>query len=119
MKLQRLLAASVAIAVSATAWAHAFLDHAEPKVGSVVATAPGELRIWFTQVLEPAFSTADVVDAQGKRVNAARPEVDAKDRTLMHVPLAPLAPGEYAVSWRVVSVDTHVTQGRFTFRVGS
>jgi len=44
-------------------------------------------------------------------------QVDAASRTLLRVPLKPLAPGTYRVKWRVLSVDTHVTEGDFTFRV--
>jgi hypothetical protein len=29
----------------------------------------------------------------------------------------PLTPGTYRVSWRVVSVDTHPTEGNFTFTI--
>ena len=36
---------------------------------------------------------------------------------LLQVPLKPLRPGTYRVKWRVLSVDTHVTEGDFTFRV--
>jgi methionine-rich copper-binding protein CopC len=36
----------------------------------------------------------------------------------LHVALKPLSPGTYKVIWRVLSVDTHRTQGDFTFRVG-
>ena len=42
----------------ASAYAHAFLDHASPLVGSTVQTAPSEVRMWFTQQLEPNFSGA-------------------------------------------------------------
>lgn len=116
MRLARSLVAIAALA-SAAAWPHAFLDHADPRVGAVVAAAPAELRIWFTQELEPAFSSAEVVDANGKRVDAGRAQVDTKERWLLRVPLGQLPPGEYTANWRVVSVDTHVTQGRFTFKV--
>jgi hypothetical protein len=40
------------------------------------------------------------------------------DRTQLRVPLKTLPPGTYKVIWRVLSVDTHRTQGDFTFRVG-
>jgi hypothetical protein len=36
---------------------------------------------------------------------------------VLQVPLKPLGPGTYRVKWRVLSVDTHVTEGDFTFRV--
>jgi methionine-rich copper-binding protein CopC len=39
------------------------------------------------------------------------------DRTLLRISLPPLAPGKYRVTWRVLSVDTHVATGEFTFDV--
>ena len=99
------------------AHAHAMLDHANPRVGSTVATAPKELSLWFTEKLEPAFSTAEVRNAQGA-VQSGKARVDGGDRTELHVPLKALSPGTYTVVWRVLSVDTHRTQGSFTFTVG-
>ena len=52
--------------------AHAMLDHAEPRVGNKVATAPREVTLWFTQKLEPAFSTITVTDPAGKRVDTGK-----------------------------------------------
>ena len=51
----------------------------------------------------------------GERQGAGRP---AATRTELRVPLKALPPGTYSVSWRVLSVDTHRTQGNFSFRVG-
>jgi hypothetical protein len=118
MTFHRLLLAIAAAAVSTAAQSHAFLDHADPKVGSVVAVAPSELRIWFSQDVEPAFSTAEVFDAAGKRVDTGHAKIDPKERSLLRVPLNKLGAGTYTVKWRMVSQDTHPTQGRFTFRVG-
>jgi methionine-rich copper-binding protein CopC len=100
---------------SLAAHAHAFLDHAEPRVGSTVPTAPRELSLSFTQQLEPAFSSADVQDANGARVDQGRAQISG---AVMRVGLKPLAPGTYKVHWRVLSVDTHTTEGSFTFHVG-
>src|SRR6266536_5050812 len=50
------------------AYAHAFLDRAEPRVGSSVSSAPRQISLWFTQNLEPAFSGAEVRDSAGARV---------------------------------------------------
>lgn len=113
-------AAIVAAAIGASgmaAQAHAFLDHAQPRVGSTLATAPADVKLWFTEKLEPAFSTVSVVDVNGKRVDGGKPQVDPKDPMLLRTSLGKLAPGEYTVVWRAVSVDTHATEGRFTFRV--
>ena len=98
-------------------FAHAFLDHAAPAVGSTVRTAPAAISAWFTQELEPAFSTIKVLDANGNVVAASDKAVDPADRTLLRVPVPALPPGTYRVVWRVLSVDSHVTEGDFTFVV--
>ena len=57
------------------ATAHAFLDHAEPRVGNKVAAPPREVTLWFTQKLEPAFSSVTVTDSAGKRVDTGKARV--------------------------------------------
>jgi copper resistance protein C len=102
---------------TSSAFAHATLDHAAPRVGSTVSSAPKEIVLWFTQKLEPAFSSIEVRNEQGASVTAGKATVIG-DRTQLRVPLKPLPPGRYKVVWRVLSVDTHRTQGDFAFRVG-
>jgi len=97
--------------------AHAFLDHATPRVGSTVSPPPSELRLFFTQDLEPAFSTMKVLDEKGAEVDKGDVQVDPHDGALLRVSLNPLPPGSYTVIWRVISVDTHPTEGDFTFQV--
>ena len=101
------------------AWGHAFLERAEPRVGSTVRAAPSQVRVWFTEPLEGAFSTLEVVNQSGDRVDRGPAKVDAASPALLQVPLKPLGPGVYRVKWRVLSIDTHVTDGDFTFRVES
>ena len=117
MSLRQAIAAMLMACVTARAIAHAFLDHTEPRVGSSVRPAPVEAKLWFTKDLEPAFSTVKVLDATGRQVDKANALVDPADRSLLRVSLETLGPGVYTVVWRVVSVDTHVTEGDFTFRV--
>ncbi len=100
------------------AWAHAFLDHTDPVVGSTVKGAPAEVRLWYTQGLELAFSRVQVFDAAGKEVDKKDVHLDPKNDHLLIVSLLPgLGAGKYKVVWRVVSVDTHPTEGSFTFVV--
>jgi methionine-rich copper-binding protein CopC len=105
----------LALVAAHAAYAHAFLDHAEPRVGSTVPSAPKEVVLTYTQKLEPAFSSVEVSDANGARVDQGKPKVDA---TTMRISLKPLPPGTYRVRWQVLSVDTHTTEGNFTFQVG-
>jgi methionine-rich copper-binding protein CopC len=116
--LLRAIGAVLAVCLVVQAHAHAFLDRSEPRVGATVRAAPAELKLWFTQEIEPAFSTVKVLDANGKRVDKADARVDFADRGLLRVSLDALGPGVYTVAWRVVSVDTHVTEGDFAFHVG-
>jgi len=98
--------------------AHTQLERSSPAAGNSLAAAPKEVVLSFTSNLEPAFSTIEVQDASGAAMQTGKSVVDPKLRTQMRVPLKALPPGTYKVIWRVLSVDTHRTQGSFTFRVG-
>jgi methionine-rich copper-binding protein CopC len=99
------------------AGAHAFLDHSDPKVGSQVHGSPGEVKIWFTQKLVVVFCNLQVFDEAGNEVDKHDKKLDAADPELLIVSVPPLKPGKYKVVWRATSVDTHVTNGDFTFEV--
>jgi copper resistance protein C len=97
--------------------AHAFLDHASPAVGGKVRGSPAEVRVWFTEKLEPAFSKLQVFNAASEEVDKRDQRLDPHNAALLMVSVPSLKPGTYKVVWRVVSVDTHATQGSFTFEV--
>jgi methionine-rich copper-binding protein CopC len=109
------ISAVLTVTAGTAARAHAFLDHAEPRVGSTVPTAPREVVLSYTQNLEPAFSSIEVSDANGARVDLGKPSINA---STMRVGLKKLPPGTYRVRWQVLSVDTHTTEGSFSFHVG-
>ena len=113
----RILVLSLLLATLGTTAAHphAFLDHASPLVGGTVATAPHELALTFTQNLEAAFSSVEVTDAKGVRVDQGKPQISGNT---MRVGLKASGPGRYRVHWHVLSVDTHKTEGNFSFTVG-
>ena len=67
-----MLAVPALLLAAPAARAHAFLDHATPSVGSTVQRAPAVVRLWFSQELEPAFSTIEVVDQSGRRVDEGK-----------------------------------------------
>ena len=118
---QLIVAAVLAGAVNLgtpTVQAHAFLDHASPAVGSTVPAPPEAVTMWFTQELEPSFTTATVTDASVNTVDTGSAQVDPKDPTVLRVALKKLSPGTYTVAWHALSVDTHTTTGHFTFTIG-
>ena len=112
------LAALVSFAGMTQVRAHAFIDHTDPLVGGTVKQAPTAVRLWYTQALEPAFSRVQVFDAAGKEVDKKDFHLEPKNDHLLIVSLAAgLGAGTYKVVWRVVSVDTHPTEGSFKFEV--
>jgi copper resistance protein C len=117
----RTIAAAFALAglliAPATVWAHAFLDHSDPAVGSTLSTPPAVMHLWFTQELEPAFSSVTVTDKSGATVNDGPATVDPGNRSEFDVKLKPLTAGTYKVKWHALSVDTHTTEGDYTFSV--
>lgn len=122
--------------------AHAFLNAAAPSPDSVVHTPPREVRLSYSEPVEIRFSIfkvyrlsggpgADVRtlhSAAGDLVSAAllkRGDESARSdagvanttrtSTDIVVRLKDLEPGAYVLMWRVLSVDTHTTQGSFIF----
>jgi methionine-rich copper-binding protein CopC len=115
--LMALVAGAAPLATAQQAQAHAFLDHANPAVGSSVPAAPPLVTLWFTQDLEPAFSGATVTSESGQRVDLGNSKIAQGSPAELQIGLKPLPPGTYLVSWHVVSVDTHPTEGTFTFEI--
>ena len=111
------LAIFLLLATALSAWAHAFVDHAEPAVGSQIHNAPALVKIWFTEKLEPALSKIQVFDTSGQEIDKHDVKIDQLNAALLTVSLPELKPGKYKVVWRAVSVDTHVTTGNFTFEL--
>jgi methionine-rich copper-binding protein CopC len=68
----------------------------------------------FTESLEAAFSSADVTDSSGVRVDEGKSQVNDN---MIRIGVKTLSPGSYRVHWRAVSVDTHRSEGSFTFSV--
>ena len=116
MQAIRLVALSLALMTSAAiAHAHAYLDHASPLVGSTVKASPSEVRLFFTQALEPKFTAAQLRSSSGAVV--ATGGVDTADPKQIVIRVRALPPGTYKVFWKVLSVDAHHTEGSFGFEV--
>lgn len=112
-------AASLMLAVSSSgALAHALLKKAVPAVGGTVSASPSDIRITFSEGVEPRFSGITLASEAGATVPVGKSSVDPSDASILITPVsAPLKPGMYTVHWHAVSVDTHRTQGSFQFTV--
>ena len=99
--------------------AHANLDRSSPENGATLSRAPTDVRLWFTEDVEPEFSRAVVTDGSGQPVSLSSLVAPDNPRLLI-VALKPgLTSGWYAVFWQAqAKVDGHLTRGEITFGVG-
>jgi methionine-rich copper-binding protein CopC len=105
------------VAVTMTTDAHAFLNQAVP-VGGAVPASPKEIRLTFSEGVEPRFSGIELATSDGRPIAAGPAATAPGDDKQLVLAVPPLASGRYRVSWHVVSVDTHRTEGEYTFTVG-
>jgi copper resistance protein C len=104
--------------MAVAALAHAFLNQAVPPVDGTVATSPKEIRLSFSEGVEPRFSGIELATSDGRAIASGPATPDPGDDKQLVLVLPPLAPGRYKVTWHVVSVDTHRTEGAYSFTVG-
>jgi copper transport protein len=112
------IALVVALTVPAAAWGHASLLATQPQASGVLAHPPTEVRLTFSERIEPRFAVISVTDADGTQQTAGGPARAADDSDTIFVPLHRIPQGWYLVWWRVISADGHPVRGAFTFAVG-
>jgi copper transport protein len=113
-----LVAFAVALALPTAVWGHASLLATQPQASGVLAQPPTQVRLTYSERIEPRFAVISVTDASGKQVTAGSPARAADDEDAIVVPVHRLRQGWYLVWWRVISADGHPVRGAFTFAVG-
>ena len=83
--------------------------------GVVVHVPPAQIELSFSEAVEPAFSTVEVLDQAGGHAERGKPEIDPGDAKLLRIKIKLTGPGVYKVVWRVLSLDTHRSSSSFTF----
>ena len=84
---------------------------------SKLKRAPDEVKLYFSERLESAYSSVRVLNDRDVQVDRGDSRVDRSNPALLRATLPPLPPGRYKVMWRVLSIDADVTEGNFTFRI--
>jgi copper transport protein len=100
------------------AWAHAALLKTSPVASRVVNTPPKEVRLTYSEPIEPRFAIVSVTDAGGRQVTSGSPQRPPGQPQTLVTPLQKIPEGWYLVFWRVISADGHPVRGAFTFAVG-
>ncbi|WP_405439605.1 copper resistance protein CopC [Streptomyces avidinii] len=117
--LAALLASLFTAASPATA--HAALTASDPKDGAVVATAPAQVTLSFSEQVAMGDDSIRVLDPQGKRVDTGELRDMCSGNTVRYGTAlhAGLPNGTYTVAWQAVSADSHPISGAFTFSIGA
>jgi len=109
---------AIVLSNAMVASAHSFPEQERPSAGQNLAAAPSEVTIKFDAPIEKLFAKLEVTGADGQNLAVGSPQI-SDDGIQLSVKLAPLKPGDYTVKWAVVCIDTHHTNGSYTFTVAS
>ncbi|WP_026820912.1 copper resistance CopC family protein [Arthrobacter castelli] len=97
--------------------AHDTLTGSSPKDGQQLETMPQNIELTFSQPPIKMGSEVKVQDENGK--DWATGKVEIVDNVVKQAISADAPAGEYTVTWRVVSSDSHPIEGQFTFTAAS
>ncbi|HET9276124.1 MAG TPA: copper resistance CopC family protein [Gemmatimonadales bacterium] len=109
-----------AVAVLSTAMFHNRLVKSTPGDGDTLAAAPSEIRLWFAERPEVAFTSVTLLreGPDSTRIGTLKGTVVPGDSLAVKLAVpVPLQAGGYVVAWRTASRDGHAIRGRFRFSV--
>jgi copper transport protein len=113
---KRLAAVSlIALALPASALAHASLQQTWPGFRERLSGSPHEVVLRFDQAVKPMPRSIQVRTAAGKVVSGSARVSDRGHR--LRAPVRHLDRGAYTVRWQALSDDGHLVSGVFTFGV--
>ncbi|KOU27189.1 MULTISPECIES: copper resistance CopC/CopD family protein [Streptomyces] len=106
---------------AAPATAHAALTASDPTDGAVVATAPAQVTLSFSEQVAMGDDSIRVLDPQGRRVDTGELRDMCSGNTVRYGTAlhSGLPNGTYTVAWQAVSADSHPISGAFTFSIGA
>ncbi|MGW0565833.1 copper resistance CopC/CopD family protein [Streptomyces tauricus] len=98
--------------------AHAALTGSDPQQGAVVAEAPAQVSLTFSEQVAISDSSVRVLDPKGKRVDTGKSSGQGGNTYAVKLHSG-LPDGTFTVTYQVVSADSHPVSGAFTFSIGA
>ena len=116
MKSARIALALCVALAPLPALAHAKLKSSSPAASAKVMSGLKEIKLEFSEAIEPSFSKFELNDASGKAVTSMTGD-KACAKAKCKFEISPLGPGVYTVKYHVLSSDGHVVDGIFNITV--
>ncbi len=103
--------------VPAKVVAHATLVKSDPPRRASLSEAPKSVQLWFNEEIEGSYASISVLDSDDNSITDEKPESVPEDLKSVVLALPEIGPGGYTVEYRVLSVDGHVVESNYNFRV--
>ncbi len=107
----------VSLTLPHAVYAHARLVKSMPADNATLSQAPAQIELTFNEQPEAAFSRIKIIGPAQQAVLQGQPVLGVDAKSLIFALPAALAPGDYKVRARVLSVDGHVIKVRFSFHI--
>ena len=104
----------ILLATAGVAQAHTHLEKVVPADNAVLATAPEQIVLEFS---EPTRLTAASVQKAGDKAVTKLGPLPKEPAAKISIPVQTLGPGKYVMNWRVIGDDNHVMAGVLHFSV--
>jgi len=109
------VAALAALALPASAFAHASLKHETPSFGQELAVSPRQVVLQFDQTVQALPKSIQVLTPDGRNLAGTPRAITAQRQLVAPVPRLPKGP--YTIRWQAISNDGHIVSGVYTFGV--
>jgi len=117
-----LLLGACGLAAAATlptsGWAHAVVTHATLRDATIAADTPAETTLEFNSAIEAKLAKVTLVDDKGAE-RALELAPGEHPSNVLVVALPALIAGHYALKYKILAADGHVTESVLRFQVAA
>ncbi|HET6762071.1 MAG TPA: copper resistance protein CopC [Longimicrobiaceae bacterium] len=113
------IAAGMLLGLPRQAAAHAHLRWSSPAAGSTVGAGVREVRLRFSEAVEPSFTSVTLTGPDGKPLPSGGITFpsDGGGRMAVIALSTPMGAGSWTVAWKTAAADGHASRGTFRFTV--